>query len=315
MPGEHRPVSSHARIFAPLLVLGLFAVLLWRGDLDALGGAFAQISLGPVLVGLGLVQVQVVLSALRWRFTANRLGQEIGLGKAVREYYVASLLNQSLPGGMGGDAIRAWRMRIDGQGGWKLPAKAILYERLSGQAVFLLIVAIGLPLWPLLIAGQSPLQWEWITAGLCLIGILLAFVSRWSARRSAGPVLLQLSEDAAEVFMRRKAWLVQSSLSFVVVVAYGAVFMLASFAVGAHLPWQAALTIIPLCLLSMLIPVGLGGWGTREAAAMALWPLFGFAAADGLAASLLYGALSLAGATPGLVILAVEAISGGRRGH
>ena len=301
-------MSSHARILPPILVAGLFAILLWRTDMAELRDAFAQISAGHVVVGLGLVQLQIILSAVRWRFTAQRLGQTIGLGEAIREYYVASFLNQSLPGGMGGDAVRAWRMRVEGKGGWKLPAKGILYERLSGQVAFFLILAIGLPIWPMLIADHSQLPFGWVTVALCMLGLFLAFGLRWLVRRSPHPILRQISEDAAEVFMRRQAWLIQSGLSVVVVTAYVAVFMIASHAIGASLPFEAALTIIPLCLLSMLIPVGLGGWGTREAAAMALWPLFGFSAADGLAASLLYGTLSLAGSAPALIILGLEAV-------
>lgn len=301
-------MSSHARILPPILVASLFAILLWRTDMAELREAFAQISAGHVLVGLGLVQLQVILSAIRWRFTAQRLGQTIGLAAAIREYYVASFLNQSLPGGMGGDAVRAWRMRVEGKGGWKLPAKGILYERLSGQAAFFVILAIGLPIWPMLIADHSQLPSGWVAVALCGLGLFLVFGLRWLLRGSANPILRQISEDAAEVFLRRRAWLTQSSLSVVVVTAYVAVFMISSDAIGASLPFQAALTIIPLCLLSMLIPVGLGGWGTREAAAMALWPLFGFSAADGLAASLLYGAISLAGSAPALVILGLEAL-------
>lgn len=313
MPGEYRHVPPLVRIIAPLLVLGLFALLLWRSDVTALQSAFAQLSAGPILLGLCLVQLQILLSAIRWRFTAARLGQSIGLGKAIREYYVASLLNQSLPGGMGGDAIRAWRMRLDGTGGWKLPAKAILYERLSGQAVFLLLVAIGLPVWPLLITGPSPFPIGWLAVtGLC-VALLLTAMLVWFTQQRFRKVLGTLRADASDVFLRGGAWRIQTSLSLAIVIAYGAVFMLSSHAVGANLPWQAILTIIPLCLLSMLIPVGLGGWGTREAAAMALWPVFGFRPEDGLAASLLYGALSLAGAAPALLILAVEAMPHNRQ--
>lgn len=299
-----------ARFLPPFLVTGLLALLLWRSDLTALGQAFARISAGPVIAGLCLVQLQVILSALRWRFTAGRLGQVINAPRAIREYYVASLLNQSLPGGMGGDAIRAWRMRSLGAGGWKLPAKAIVYERLSGQAIFFLMLALGLPLWPLLIEGPSPVHVGWVVGGVCVAaGLLLAGIG-WAARRGTvvSPGLKDVFRDAAEVFLHRGAWLVQAALSLVVVAAYAAVFLLSSHAIGATLPWQAALTIIPLCLLSMLIPVGLGGWGTREAAAMALWPLFGYSPSDGLAASLLYGALSLIGAAPGLIILVLEAL-------
>ncbi len=91
-------------------------------------------------------------------------------------------------------------------------------------------------------------------------------------------------------------------------------FLIASDAIGAPLPLIAAVTVIPLCLLTMLIPIGIGGWGTREAAAAALWPLFGFTGAEGLAASLLYGLLSLVGAAlPGIVVLVVSIISGARK--
>jgi hypothetical protein len=80
-------------------------------------------------------------------------------------------------------------------------------------------------------------------------------------------------------------------------------FMLASAAIGAPLPRLAAVTAIPLCLLMMLIPATIAGWGAREAAAAALWPLFGYPASDGVAASILYGILALVGAAPGLAFI------------
>jgi len=76
-------------------------------------------------------------------------------------------------------------------------------------------------------------------------------------------------------------------LSALIVASYVLTFLLASDAVGATLPPIAAVTVVPLCLLTMLVPIGIGGGGTREAAAAALWPLFGFTGAEGLAASLL----------------------------
>ena len=66
-------------------------------------------------------------------------------------------------------------------------------------------------------------------------------------------------------------------------------FMAASAAVGAPLPALAAVTAIPLGLLTMLIPATIAGWGARETAAASLWPLIGYTASDGVAASILYG--------------------------
>lgn len=295
------------RFLAPLTLIALLAWLISRTDLAALESAFARISASHVILGLALVQIQIIVSALRWRFTAGRLGGDIPRPLAIREYYVASFLNQSLPGGVAGDAIRAFRMRNAGKGGWKQPAKAVLMERLSGQMAFFLLALCGLAVWPFVLkAGHTWLGVLPTVLGILSAGVVIALGLTIAWRHF--PSVRALMEEAAEVFLRDRALLVQSGLSLVIVATYVATFFVASDAVGADLPWAAALTVIPLALIAMLIPVGLGGWGTREVAAMALWPLAGASATEGLAASIVYGAVSLAGAAPGLILLSLEAL-------
>lgn len=284
-----------------LLVLG---ALFYLVEPAAVAAALRGVSPGPVILGLLVVQMQIVLSAVRWRFTAARLGHEIGLWRAIREYYIGSLLNQVLPGGMAGDAIRAYRSRNGEAGGWKRPAGAVVLERLSGQAVFFLLAATGLAVWPFVLASRMP---EGLATFVALVLPLLAAclilgAMLWKSKHAAG--LKQWTPQIKAAFWHRGAFFVQAVLSLLAVAGYVAMFMIASAAVGAPLPIAAALTVIPLCLLTMLIPAGIAGWGTREAAAAALWPLFGFSGAEGLSASLLYGVLSLAGAAlPGVVML------------
>jgi uncharacterized membrane protein YbhN (UPF0104 family) len=297
------------RFLAPIALIALLAFLLSRTDLTALRDAFSQISALHVIAGLALVQMQIIVSALRWRFTASRLGEPFPASVAISEYYVASLLNQSLPGGVAGDAVRAYRMRNAGVGGWKGPAKAVVFERLSGQAAFFVLALSGLFAWPLVLGGEDAGR----QALLLVLGFVLFAAAVGAAvfivrRRYEG--FSRIGDDLSRVFIRRGALPVQGSLSLVIVGSYVATFFLASHAVGASLPWIAAFTIIPLCLIAMLIPAGFGGWGTREAAAMALWPLLGATDSQGLAASIVYGGLSLAGALPGLAILSIEAIRG-----
>ena len=302
---------SILRILAPLALVAVLIFLLSRIDLGALQSAFLQVSALHVIAGLALVQVQIVASALRWRFTAQRLGETIRPSTAIREYYVASFLNQSLPGGMAGDAIRAFRMRGAGPGGWKAPAKAVLFERLSGQVAFFLLALLGLFVWPSVLGGEQEgrqafhliLGFFLPTAAIALAVALMRHRLTWVTR---------IAGDVADVFLRDNALAVQSGTSLLIVSTYVATFFIASDAIGSPLPWTAGLTVIPLCLIAMLIPAGFGGWGTREAAAMALWPIMGASAAEGLAASIIYGGLSLAGALPGLAVLSVEAIRGRR---
>jgi glycosyltransferase 2 family protein len=294
-------------VMSAFLCLALLAALIWATGATQLLDALKKVPPGHVLAALAAVQMQIVASAWRWRFTARRLGQEMPLSVAIREYYVSSALNLVLPGGMAGDAVRAYRNRAEGEGGWKRPAAAVFLERLSGQLVFFALVCGGLIAWPLFLGGQLPGNFGvviWIAAALVIAGLGLGIALRnaWLPARFRG-----LGPDLAAVFWKDGAWLVQAGLGVLIVGGYIATFMIASDAVGAPLPAIAAFTVIPLCLLTMLIPAGIGGWGTRETAAAALWPLFGYANVDGLAASLVYGLLSLVGAAvPGLISVAVS---------
>ncbi len=294
------------RIFGSLIVLAaLGIIILLRTDLNGLQQSLSRISWTAIIGCLALVQVQIVLSALRWQFTSRRLDQDIAPLKAIREYYVASLLNQTLPGGMGGDALRAWRMRSDGPGGWKQPAKAVIFERLSGLIAFFLLAIIGLSIWPFVTnddLGQHARHY--LVLGIALIAVLavvIFWIRKWKATGSA------LGESLLNVFVRRKAWLFHALTSAAILFTYVATFFIAAQATGSSLPFVAGITIIPFCLVAMLIPTGFGGWGTREAAAMALWPMLGASSVEGLAASITYGWLSLAGAAPGLFLLAATA--------
>jgi uncharacterized membrane protein YbhN (UPF0104 family) len=284
--------------------LALLIAVILRFDPQRIAAGLASADPAYVIAGLLLVQVQIMLSALRWRFTAARLGQHLGVRQAIGDYYLGTLLNQLLPGGVAGDAVRAVRNRAHGGGGWKVPAQAVLFERIAGQGVFFVIATFGVILWPLLGGAMIPEDLRHLLSGFALavagLTIMFLLILRFPPRRIQ-PQLGRLKAALAQVFLQDRAWIVQSLFSIVIVASYIAMFMLASAAVGAPLPALAAITAIPLCLLMMLIPATIAGWGAREAAAAALWPLFGYAASDGVAASILYGILALVGAAPGLV--------------
>lgn len=291
----------------------LIAGVLLAVDPAGVMRALQKVPPGHVLAAFALVQLQVVLSALRWRFTAQRLGHSIPVWLAIREYYLGTVLNQILPGGIIGDAARVYRVQEEGAGGWKRAATAVALERLSGQLAFFLLTCCGLVAWVFLLPEQLPLaasQLFWgVAAVVSVLAIALAIFARplWTRFGHFAP-------DLAAVFWTRGAAGIQLGLSSLVVGTYIMTFLIASDAIGAPLPMIAAVTVIPLCLLTMLIPIGIGGWGTREAAAAALWPLFGFTGAEGLAASLLYGLLSLVGAAlPGIVVLVLSIFSGARK--
>ncbi|MBO0343929.1 flippase-like domain-containing protein [Roseibium sp. CAU 1637] len=286
------------------LSLGLLAAIAAFVDIGAVWTALSAVSIRALGAAFVVVQLQILLSALRWRFTARRLNLDLPLGEALHEYYIGSSLNQILPGGVAGDVVRAYRQRQAGPSGWKRPASAIVLERVSGQLAFVLLIGLGLFAWPLVLAERLPVgatEIALIVAGFLSVASGACFAV---FRKSTSSRLSGMREDLLEVFWHRKALAVQVGLSSLIVLTYVMTFAIASHAVGAPLSVIACITIVPLSLLTMLIPASVGGWGTREMAAAALWPIFGYSPEQGVAASLLYGIFSLvSGGFPALVLM------------
>lgn len=287
-----------------MLVL-LFATLDWRATLSALGGA----DIGLVALALLVVQAQFLLSALRWRFTAARLGLPLSFARALGEYYVAGLLNQTLPGGVAGDAARAWRNRVsDEQGrlGWRASLRSVVLERAAGQIAFFAVAAFGLAIWPFLVPASAPEGVEALVAApivvVAALAVIVAFVAA-RAPRIASKAFAELGPDLRRAFVENGAWWRQAALSLAVVGGYVGAFAICGAALGAPIPPIGWLTVIPMVLLAMIVPISVGGWGLREGAAVALFPLVGLDASKALAVAILYGLVNLAGASPGLVLL------------
>ncbi|NNU79451.1 flippase-like domain-containing protein [Halovulum dunhuangense] len=266
----------------PLLLLALWQVVDGPAALAALRGV------DPLLwlAALALLNVQILASALRWRLTAGFLGQSLGRGQAVAEYYLATLGNMVLPGGVLGDAGRA--VRAQSGVGLAVAAQAVMIERLAGQVALFALLLPALALLPGIAAGP-----------VLALGVLLG----------AGAVLVVAGPGWARRFgaQMRRAWLSpgalprQLALSAVILAANIGAFALCSAAVGAPLG-ALALVLVPLALLAMLIPLSVGGWGLREGAAGLLWPLAGATSEAGIAASIAFGLAALASGLPGLLV-------------
>ena len=265
----------------------LAALWVWL-DGGAVAGRLASADLRWILPALLLTQGWTVASALRWRLTARALGRALPLGRAVREYYVATLLNMTLPGGVAGEAARIARARDEE--GWTAAAAPVAVERLAGQVATLALAALGLVAAP--VSVGAPL---WVAA--CGLALLAAGAVGLGALRGTGGSRARAALRLA--WIEGGAWRAQGGLSLGVAAGYVAAFAMCAAAVGAAPCPGVALTLVPPVLLAMALPLSVGGWGPREGAAAALWPLAGLGAEAGVAAAALYGLVCLAGALPG----------------
>ena len=220
----------------------------------------------------------------------------------MREYYLSQIVNQALPGGVLGDAGRALRSRQ--AAGLMAAGQAVVFERLAGQIALFVMTAMGFVTTFLVPGG---LEWPpvvaWGVAGLIAAGLIVPLIL-WALVRRGRAV--RLARQASALWIALFAPQVrarQAALSLATVLCNIAGFGFCIWAVGVAMPAPAIAALVPLILLAMVIPLTISGWGLREGAAAALFPLAGVSAGDGLAASIAFGLVFLATVLPGLMLL------------
>lgn len=251
-------------------------------------------------VAFAALHGQTMLSAWRWRLTAGALGMPMSPGHAAREYYVAQAVNQTLPGGVIGDAARAVRAR--GDAGLPRAAGAVVLERMAGQGALVAVLGVGLLV--AMAVGSVPPSLL-MPAAVIPLGAAILALAFWAMRRR--PRVAPIWQGAARALLAPGLGPRQIALSFAIVALNLAAFAAAARATGTPLDPSAVLVVIPLVLFAMLLPLSIGGWGWREGAAAALFPFVGASSGAGLAASAAFGALVLAAALPGLLWLTPRA--------
>lgn len=255
------------------------------------------------LIGaIGMVNLQVIISAIRWHLTAHQLGQKFSHATAIREYYLAQLTNQVLPGGVLGDAHRVVRTRYSG--GLLVSGQAVVTERVLGQAALIVVMLTAFlahhatpepPPWPnwFVVAVMGA------TIGVLALAVLVGFGSQLLPTPLAQPIRHSIATVGRT--LRRPGILVtQIVLSLTTAVVNVLAFAMCAWAIGAPLSIGTAFAVVPVILFTMVVPVTVSGWGLREGAAAAIFPLVALGSAEGLATSVAFGLVVLTASLPGL---------------
>lgn len=289
------------------ITLGLLA-LIWRAaDGPEAVRSLAASHWGWLSLGFVLLSIQTFLSALRWQLTAGRLGIEIGTGQALAEYYISQMVNQSLPGGVIGDANRAVRSR--GRGGLVAAGQAVVFERLTGQMALFATLGVSFVVTLVVPGGLEWPRWLIVPVVLFLmIGFCLPFLVQGAiyVPGSVGLAVRQVRASFLQSVAARPALTRQILLSLGTTLCNLSAFAVCARAVGVDLGVPAIFSLVPLILFAMVIPISISGWGLREGAAAALFPIAGATASDGLAASVAFGLVLIATVLPGFFLVWVK---------
>ena len=325
------------------LVVGLclLLALVLIVDPRELMHAAADAQPGWLALGLACAVGANLVSALRWWALARWLGADVAPGWAIARYFGGVALNAMLPGAVvGGDVYRAHALVRVGLP-WGPAGASVLVDRVGGLwalvAMGLIGASVGLAAAnaaALQILGLSPSGAEAAAvalvtvAGLMMLGPVVLVSARGADRTSlvicAAPNETDTTgaEPAGRLRHLRKATrsilalsgrpgarsqlVLQLGLSLVVQAGSIATLACAGAALGLSLPtWAWVSAAVPVFVMATL-PVSFGGWGSREAASIVAFGLFGVAAPLALGIGLLYGLAALTQALPGALLLLAE---------
>lgn len=279
-----RQLWAIARLLGGALVLGL---LVHRFGAAPFRAAVDTLDVRLVLAALLLTAVTTACCAQRWRVVAAELGRGPGprpgtgptLSQAIRAYYRSQFLNVTLPGGVAGDAERAWRHGL----------RAVFWERTSGQVVQLVLALL------VLTAVPSPFR-PWALAGAGAAVVAVAGLYLWRRSRVRPAVLAP------------RVWPVVLVVSAVAVAGHLTLFVISARATGVEVGWHTVVPLALLVLVASAIPFNVAGWGPREGTAAWAFGAAGVGTAAGLTTAVLYGALVLLATLPGAVLLLLDTL-------
>lgn len=284
--------KGRARLFLFVRVavtVAAFGWVLTHNDLGLVWGALISISPFAMATAAALTMGNLVVGALRWRVMLAAYGatELPPLRELTVLNYIGFFYNTWLPGGVGGDVVRAVASRrAFGDQGTTGAAAVVFVDRVLGLTGLFLVVATTALLYPL--AGAS--------SSLVLVGSLagivvsvLAVVAIALSRRIAPHLPGRLGEIASRIppIVRMGPFAVALLLSLVTqtVVALTGHVIVHALAPIAEL--ESSFVVVPLAMATAFLPFLVGGTGAREEVFARLYGAVGVSAESAVAASLL----------------------------
>jgi uncharacterized membrane protein YbhN (UPF0104 family) len=302
-PGKILLVAVEIAVTAAAIVL-VSRMIDRRAFLNLLG------DIDPALLSLvtGILIIQVILAAFRWRFiTRSLLGSHplpIPASSFVRAFYITQMCGQIMPF-VAGDAIRVMLLKNEGLA-LSTATKSVLIDRIGALLVLFAIALPALLFSHILTASQRyflPILW-FVLAGLA--GATAVFlVAKPMARalskvRLASLVAETIMETRSLMFGKRSAF---KLFGYFLLVHACAILSFWMLAIGQHLPLDLvdAAAVVPVILIVAAMPISITGWGVREGLIVVLLSEAGVTAEKALLLSVTFGSVLLLAALPGVL--------------
>ncbi|HET7197137.1 MAG TPA: lysylphosphatidylglycerol synthase transmembrane domain-containing protein [Burkholderiales bacterium] len=264
--------------------LALLAAVFWYADPLAIAAQLEGVDRTFFAIGLASSIVSNVISAARWAAIARALGIAASLPRAAAMYFRGMTMNVLLPGAtVSGDVLRGYQLARRHEGAGLRAAASVALDRLSG-----LWILCAMSLLSLLVAVARELLVPDKAILVYLLGLAAALALPWLPL----PVR-RLEELRRQALGARGPLLASAWLSALVQVFSAGALWCFAFAAGINLSYAVMLAAAAPVFVMGALPLGWGGFGAREAAAVVVLGTIGVPADQATAAALLYGISAL----------------------
>lgn len=293
------------------ITVALFAAILWNVDLPEIARRIRSVEIGYLLLGVGLLSINMIVVALRWQLMLRRLGfRGLSTGYAIAATYAAIFVGQLLPGTVGADAARGWLSYKKGACP-DVAIAALVSDRLLALLGLALVVAAALA-WHIDSVDRGVSVQIALLAGFVIFAAVFAvflapaamrFLLRWWS-------WLQRPHDliaSLRPTLLSSAGAVGLALSCIVHMMAASMVLLSAYGFGIVLAPSTVFLVVPLAILVSTVPITIAGWGLREASLSVGLTWFGVSADDSALLALTLGLGIVVASLPGgIAVLALN---------
>lgn len=294
-----------ARILLPFLLLGL---LIWIADPERLLASSLRVDVDHLFGAVLVFLVLLFLEGCRLRLTLGRFG--VGLAGAIYLLFAGFFFSNLMPGNLGAEAYRVIYLRGKGYGA-AAPAAILAVGKLAGLlAVLLPALAYIFFEWPrfgarlLSLAGDINVTFFFVVLSMLVFFVPTVMLMNSSFRHRLWGSFGRMRHAVRSISLKEAVLLFLISLA--TQFCRMAMIGLLVHAYGATLEILDLIPVTALVVLSMFIPMGVGGLGVREGALAGALYFFGVPASIGVGVALMNRVFLFLAALVGLLLWSVR---------
>jgi uncharacterized protein (TIRG00374 family) len=298
-----------------IVSIGLLILILTQIDLHQDWSQFRHLSWQFIVFALLYYTSCQWLSCLRWRVVLQSSHHPVAMSTLLSSYFAGMFLNIFLPGALGGDVYRIYRVAQTTKDS-EVALVSVFLERFTGLAALSALAILGLP--PALrLIGRWDIILLFIACVSALVGAVLLISSPklliWAEPWLEKLRLSQVSDRFAKIQIllrkfaqHRQALALSMGLSLLLQLAIVHYHYLVAQQLKIPISYLELLVFIPIIVVVTLLPISLGGLGVKEELWIYLFSRVGLPAEQALLFSLSITALGWLLSLPGAVVLLLD---------